>query len=63
MSDNVPFFRPNISEDAIESVAESLRSGWLTSGPKVKAFEENFAKAVGASHAVALNSALSLIHI
>ena len=63
MSDNVPFFRPNISEDAIESVAESLRSGWLTSGPKVKAFEENFAKAVGASHAVALNSATAALHL
>lgn len=63
MSENVPFFRPNISEDAIASVAESLRSGWLTSGPKVKAFEENFAKAVGGSHAVALNSATAALHL
>ena len=63
MSAPVPFFRPNISQEAIDSVADSLRSGWLTSGPKTRAFEENFAQAVGASHAVALNSATAGLHL
>ena len=39
---NVPFFRPAISEPAIAEVAECLRSGWLTTGPRVKQFETEF---------------------
>ena len=63
MNDPVPFFRPDISEDAICSVADSLRSGWLTTGPKVREFEDQFAKSVGASHAVAVNSATAGLHL
>ncbi len=37
--DFLPFTRPTIDEDTIAGVAEVLRSGWITSGPKVKAFE------------------------
>ena len=40
---SVPFFRPQISEAEIAEVADSLRSGWLTTGPKVRRFEEEFA--------------------
>ncbi len=43
-------------EEEIQSVVETLRSGWLTTGSKTKQFEAEFAKKVGAAHAVALNS-------
>jgi dTDP-4-amino-4,6-dideoxygalactose transaminase len=59
----VPFFRPEIREDEIAAVAEVLRSGWLTSGPNTKLFEEEFAAAVKARHAVALNSCTAALHL
>ncbi len=40
----VPFFRPKISEEEIAEVVDSLRSGWLTTGPKVRQFEQEFAR-------------------
>ena len=42
----VPFFRPDLTEPEIDEVVD-LRSGWLTTGPRVKRFEEAFAAAVG----------------
>jgi perosamine synthetase len=59
----VPFFRPSISQAEIDEVVDTLRSGWLTTGPRVKRFEEEFGRAVGASHAVALNSATAALHL
>ncbi len=53
----VPFFRPDLSGGEIDEVVAALKSGWLTTGPRVKRFEEDFAAAVGARHAIALNSA------
>src|SRR5713101_6119626 len=44
----VPFFRPALQEDEVNEVVATLRSGWLTSGPRVKRFEKEFAAAVGA---------------
>ena len=44
----VPFFRPALQEEEVSEVVATLRSGWLTSGPRVKHFEEAFAAAVGA---------------
>ncbi len=63
MSDSVPFFRPNITEAEIDEVVAALRSGWLTTGPRVKRFEEEFAAAVGAPHAVAVNSCTAALHL
>lgn len=60
---NVPFFRPDLGEAAIDEVVDTLRSGWLTTGPKVKRFEEQFAEAVGARYAVALNSCTAGLHL
>ncbi len=60
---NVPFFRPSVGEAEIAEVTSVLRSGWLTSGPLVKRFEAEFAAAVGARHAVALNSATAALHL
>ena len=59
----VPFFRPSIGETEIASVVECLRSGWLTTGPRTKEFERNFAEAVGARHAIALNSCTAALHL
>lgn len=59
----VPFFRPDITQAEIDEVVACLRSGWLTTGPRVKAFEEAFARYVGARHAVALNSCTAALHL
>ena len=58
----LPFSRPSIGEDAIESVAESIRSGWVAMGPKVLRFEQEVAARVGATYAVATNSATAGLH-
>lgn len=60
---NVPFFRPELNEAEIAEVVDTLRSGWLTTGPRVKRFEEGLAAAVGAPHAVALNSCTAALHL
>ncbi len=52
----VPFSPPDISEREIEIVAEALRSGWITTGPKTKALENLIAEKVGAPKCVCLNS-------
>src|SRR5436190_466557 len=59
----VPFFRPAIGEAEIAEVVNCLRSGWLTTGPVTRRFEEEFAQAVGAPQAVALNSATAALHL
>ena len=59
----VPFHRPSIGEEEIAEVVDTLRSGWLTSGPKVDRFQREFAAAVQARHAVALNSATAALHL
>lgn len=58
-----PFFRPELNEDEIEEVIKTLRSGWLTTGPKTKLFEDNFAKAVRSNYAVAVNSCTAALHL
>jgi perosamine synthetase len=59
----IPFFRPSIGPEEIAEVTDSLKSGWLTTGPKTKQFEADFAAYVGAKHAVALNSATAALHL
>ncbi|MEA2463887.1 MAG: hypothetical protein QOJ98_1634, partial [Acidobacteriota bacterium] len=59
----VPFFRPEIGEAEIDEVVATMRSGWLTTGPKVKRFEEELAQFVGAGHAIALNSCTAALHL
>jgi perosamine synthetase len=54
--------RPQIDDDDVRAVEEALRSGVLTSGPKVREFEDAFAEYVGVSHAVAVNSGTAAIH-
>jgi dTDP-4-amino-4,6-dideoxygalactose transaminase len=59
----LPFSRPVIEEDEINEVVDSLRSGWITTGPKVKLFEDSFRAYTGAPYAVALNSATAGLHV
>lgn len=59
----LPYARPDITHLEREAVDRVLRSGWLTSGPEVHAFEEEFARAVGADHAIAVNSATAGLHL
>ncbi len=53
---DIPFSPPDISELEIEFVAEALRSGWITTGPKTKLLEKQIAEYVGTKRAVCLNS-------
>jgi perosamine synthetase len=60
---SVPFFRPMLTDTEIEEVVDTLRSGWLTTGPKVERFQTAFAAKVGARHAVAVNSCTAALHL
>ena len=60
---SVPFLRPELNDAEINEVIDTLRSGWLTTGPKVKLFEENFARAVNSKNAVAVNSCTAALHL
>lgn len=59
----IPFHRAFLDDNEINSVAEVLRSGWITMGEKTFEFEKKFASYVGASHAVAVNSCTSALHL
>lgn len=61
----LPFALPEIGEDEIAEVVDSLRSGWITTGPKVRRFETDFTAFLGDAglHAVAVNSATAGLHL
>src|SRR5579862_7220385 len=59
----IPYGRQDIRDDDVEAVNEVLRSDWLTQGPAVARFEAAIAGYCGATHAVALNSATSALHV
>ena len=61
--DFLPFHLPLIEQDEIDEVVDCLQSGWLTTGPKVKVFEEEFRQAVGAKYALAVNSGTAALHL
>ncbi len=54
---------PSIAEEEIQAVVETLRNGWITTGPKAKQFEEDFAKFIGCQYAVAVNSCTAALHL
>ena len=60
---NIPFSPPDISEREIDSVVETLRSGWITTGPKTKEFEKQIAAYVGTDRAVCLNSSTAAMEM
>ncbi len=55
----IPFSPPYIDEDVINEVIDSLKSGWITTGPKVKALEEEVSKITGIKNVLCVNSATS----
>lgn len=59
----LPFSPPSIGAEEIDEVIDTLRSGWLTTGPKAKRFEEEFCSFVGADSALALNSCTAAVHV
>jgi len=58
----LPFSPPSIGEEEIAEVVSALRSGWITTGPRTKQFEQEFASYVGAPAALALNSCTAGLH-
>lgn len=60
---NIPFSPPDMSESEINQVADALRSGWITTGPKTKEFERKIAEYVGTHKAVCLNSATAAMEM
>jgi dTDP-4-amino-4,6-dideoxygalactose transaminase len=60
---NIPFHKPYITDDEITEVVDSLKSGWLTMGPKTVRFEEEFGKYTGARHSIAVNSCTAALHL
>jgi len=62
-SEFLPLSRPSIGDAEVDAVVACLRSGWITSGPRVAEFERLFAAAVGAQHAVAVSSATAGLHV
>lgn len=63
MNKPIPYGRQNITPEDIEAVVETLRSDYLTQGPRIPEFERKFADYVGAPYAVAVNNATSGLHI
>jgi dTDP-4-amino-4,6-dideoxygalactose transaminase len=60
----LPFALPDVGEEEINAVVQSLRSGWLTTGPKTKEFEEAFVAWLGGGvEAIAVNSATAGLHL
>lgn len=59
----IPFHRPSVGEEEIEEVVATLRSGWLTTGPRTHRFEADFRAYTGARYALAVNSCTAALHI
>ncbi|MCG7495346.1 DegT/DnrJ/EryC1/StrS family aminotransferase [Vibrio sp. Of7-15] len=59
----IPFHKAHITEDEVNAVSNTIRSGWLTMGPKTAEFEENFKHYIGCQYAVSLNSATAALHL
>ena len=59
----VPFYKPSIGREEIDKVVDTLTGGWLTTGPKTKQFEREFAAYLKQKHAVAMNSCTGALHL
>ncbi|MGE0027958.1 MAG: DegT/DnrJ/EryC1/StrS family aminotransferase [Thermoleophilia bacterium] len=63
MSRMLPLAAPTFDEAEVEAVADTVRSGWLTMGPRTAAFEEAFAELCGTRHAVMVSSCTAALHL
>jgi len=59
----LPFALPDLGQAELDEVREVLESGWITTGPKTRRFEEEFAQYVGARFAIAVNSCTAVMHL
>ena len=60
----IPFARPDIGEEEIAAVAHAMRSGWVTTGPETRAFEQEFGDFLGGGmQGIAVNSATAGLHL
>lgn len=59
----VPYHRPTIGEEEIDEVVRTLRSGWLTTGPRTAQFEKEFKEYIGVANALAVNSCTAGLHL
>jgi perosamine synthetase len=59
----IPFYKPSLGDDEINEVVDTLRGGWLTTGPRTKQFEKDFAAYLSQDHAVAVNSCTAALHL
>lgn len=59
----LPFALPDVDDAELKQIKEALDSGWITTGPKTHQFEAEFAAAVGAKHAIAVNSCTAAMHL
>jgi perosamine synthetase len=59
----IPFYKPCLGSEEINEVVDTLKSGWLTTGPKTKQFEREFADYLKHKHAVAVNSCTAALHL
>ncbi len=62
-TDFLSFHRPYIAEEEIQEVLDTLRSGWLTTGPKTEQFEKEFTSYIGSKHAITVNSGTAALHL
>lgn len=62
-TDKIPVFDVQLNESHVEAVAATLRSGWLTMGPRIQEFEAEFAAHLGIEHAIAVNSCTAALHL
>ena len=60
---HIPFNIPSIGEEEIQEVAKTLRSGWITTGPRAHKFEKKFSQYIGAEYAIAVNSCTAGLHL
>src|SRR5450759_6021736 len=59
----IPFYKPSIGAEEMDEVVATLKSGWLTTGPRTKQFEREFADYLKHKHAIAVNSCTAALHL
>ncbi|HEY3862566.1 MAG TPA: DegT/DnrJ/EryC1/StrS aminotransferase family protein [Verrucomicrobiae bacterium] len=59
----LPFYKPSLGQEEIDEVVDTLKSGWLTTGPKTKQFEQEFSAYLKHRHSVAVNSCTAALHL
>ncbi len=63
LKDFIPFHKPYVTDDEINEVVDSVKTGWWTTGPKAIKFENEFKKYIGSKHCLAVNSWTSAAHL